>query len=244
MTTKFLSDAQLDNKASRLLGRYESINGPISSPPVPIERIIEDMLDLNILWDSITESKAQSILAGLEPLTKTIVFNDIRSAVTTETPGLYNTVLAHEAGHWELHVDQALLGQQPLPQFERDFSCLYRQSGPNQGPKEIQAHKFMSYLLMPSYLLMEMVRDVDLRRERELALTEQVGGVPVHLLEPAPADPWVRVPEGRGQVDQGTVGSADPFFRSSSRRFAVISSWNTFRRTAVLYSMDVAHIRT
>ena len=168
MTTKFLSDAQLDNKASRLLGRYESINGPISSPPVPIERIIEDMLDLNILWDSITESKAQSILAGLEPLTKTIVFNDIRSAVTTETPGLYNTVLAHEAGHWELHVDQALLGQQPLPQFERDFSCLYRQSGPNQGPKEIQAHKFMSYLLMPSYLLMEMVRDVDLTNWSQL----------------------------------------------------------------------------
>ncbi len=168
MTTKFLSDPQLDNKASRLLGRYESINGPIYSPPVPIERIIEDMLDLNILWDPITESKGHSILAGLEPFTKTIVFNDVRSAVTMKTPGLYNTVLAHEAGHWELHVDQALLGQQPLPQFERDFSCLYRQSGPNQGPKEIQAHKFMSYLLMPSDLLMEMVHDVDLTNWSQL----------------------------------------------------------------------------
>ena len=168
MTTKFLSDAQLDNKAGRLLVRYESINGPIYSPPVPIERIIEDMLDLNILWDPITESKGQSILAGLEPFTKTIVFNDVRSAVTMETPGLYNTVLAHEAGHWELHVDQALLGQQPLPQFERDFSCLYRQSGPNQGPKEIQAHKFMSYLLMPSDLLLESVHDVDLTNWSQL----------------------------------------------------------------------------
>ena len=168
MTTKFLSDAQLGYMASRMLGRYESANGPISSPPVPIERIIEDMLDLNILWDSITESKGQSILAGLEPDTKTIVFNDARSAVTIEPPGLYNTVLAHEAGHWELHVDQAMLGQQPLPQFERDFSCLYRQSGPNQGPKEIQAHKFMSYLLMPSDLLMEMVHDVDLTNWSQL----------------------------------------------------------------------------
>ena len=162
MNTKFLPDAQLDSMASRLLGRYESVSGPVASPPVPIERIIEDTLDLNILWDSITESEGQSILAGLEPDTQTIVFNDARSVVTIETPGLYNTVLAHEAGHWELHVDHALLAQQPLPHFERAFSCLYRQSGPHQGPKEVQAHKFMSFLLMPSDLLLESVRDVDL----------------------------------------------------------------------------------
>ena len=168
MTTKFLSDTQLDNMARRLLGRYESVNGPISSPPVPVERIIEDILDLNILWDSITESRGQSILAGLEPDTKTIVFNEDRSAVTIETPGLYNTVLAHEAGHWELHVDQALLAQRPLPQFERDFSCLYRQTGPHQGPKEIQAHKFMSFLLLPSDLLLESVRAVDLTNWSQL----------------------------------------------------------------------------
>ena len=71
-------------------------------------------------------------------------------------------MLAHEAGHWEAHVDPALLDQSALPQFEREFGCLYRQSGPGGDAKERQAHQFMGFLLMPSHLLREAIRDVDL----------------------------------------------------------------------------------
>ena len=46
--------------------------------------------------------------------------------------------------------------------FERDFSCLYRSSGPGQDLRELQAHRFMGFLLMPSHVLLEAVREVDL----------------------------------------------------------------------------------
>ena len=160
MTTKFLSDTQLEDMAGRLLFRYESLYGTIASPPVPMERILEDVLDLNILWEDIPEAPDQSILAELDSSSKTVTFNESRRALITETAGLYYTILAHEAGHWEVHVDHGLLAQLPLPNLEPDFSCLYRRSGPGQDLREVQAHRFMGFLLMPSHVLMEAVRDV------------------------------------------------------------------------------------
>ena len=58
-------------------------------PPVPVERILEDVLDLSILWDDISEPPHQSILAALEPGSKTVVFNESRRMLLTDTPGLY-----------------------------------------------------------------------------------------------------------------------------------------------------------
>ena len=162
MTTKFVSDSQLEDMAGQLLTRYESRYGAVSSPPVPVERILEDVLDINILWDDISEPPRQSVLAALDPSLKTVVFNESRRTLITETPGLYYTVLAHEVGHWEIHVDHGLLAQRPLPSFERDFSCLYRSSGPGKDLREVQAHRFMGFLLMPSHVLLEEVRNVDL----------------------------------------------------------------------------------
>ena len=162
MSTKFLSDPQLEGAAARLLRRYATLYGAVSIPPVPVERILEDVLDLSILWDDISEPPSQSILAALDPSSKTVVFNETRRTLITDTPGLYYTVMAHEAGHWEIHVDQEHLAQQAFPEFGRDFSCLYRSSGPGQDIREVQAHRFMGFLLMPSGLLMEAIEGVDL----------------------------------------------------------------------------------
>ena len=162
MTAKFLSDAQLEGRANHLLSRYESLYGTVSRPPVPVERILEDVLDLNILWDKVSEPPGQSILAELDSSLKTVVFNESRRTLITETPGLYQTILAHEAGHWEVHVDHALLAQSPLPGFEHHMKWLYRGSGSVQDPLEVQAHRFMGFLLMPSTILLEAARDVDL----------------------------------------------------------------------------------
>lgn len=163
MTAKYLSDAQLEGMANHLLGRYESQYGAVSRAPVPVERILEDVLDLNILWDKLSEPPGRSILAELDSSLKTVVFNESRRRLIAETPGLYYTILAHEAGHWEAHVDHALLAQSPLPGFEPYMKCLYRGSGPGQDLREVQAHRFMGFLLMPSPILLEAVRDVDLQ---------------------------------------------------------------------------------
>ena len=84
MPNKFLADAEIERRADRLLGRYEVRYGPISGPPIPVERILEDVLDLSILWDTILEEPGQSILAGLDPNNRTVVFNESRLALIEE----------------------------------------------------------------------------------------------------------------------------------------------------------------
>ena len=162
MTARYLPDVQIEERAIRLLSRYEPDFGAVTGPPVPVEEIADGLLDLRLLWDSVSESASTTVLAGLEPQKRMIKFNESRRQVFDETQGLYNTVLGHEVGHWELHVGHELAAQEQLPQFERVYECLYQESTCTRGPKETQAHRFMGFLLMPSSLLWEAIRDVEL----------------------------------------------------------------------------------
>lgn len=168
MDTTFLSDTLLESSATRLLGRHKALYGKVYCPPVPVEDILEDVLDLSILWDTIQVEPDQSILAELDPDSRRVVFNEARQDLITETPGLYQTILGHEAGHWEVHVDKRQVHQLALSGVEPSVKCLYRSSGLGQAPQEIQAHRFMGFLLMPSHLLFEATQDVHLLSWRGL----------------------------------------------------------------------------
>ena len=162
MTVRYLPDSQIEREALNLLNRYESEFGAVAKPPVPVEEIADGLLDLRILWDSVSEAAGTSTLAGLEPGERLIKFNESRRQVFDDTPGLYNTVLGHELGHWELHVDHNLVAQQLLPRFDQVYECIYQEATSTQGPRETQAHRFMGFLLMPSSLLWEAIRDLEL----------------------------------------------------------------------------------
>ena len=162
MTTRYLPDVHIERQATRLLNRYEREFEAVTEPPVPVEDIADGLLELGILWDSLTEAAGTSTLAGLEPHERMIKFNEARRQVFEKTPGLYNTVLGHEVGHWEMHVEHNLAAQQQLPNLDQVYECLYQESTCTQGPKETQAHRFMAFLIMPSNLLWEAVSGVEL----------------------------------------------------------------------------------
>jgi Zn-dependent peptidase ImmA (M78 family) len=122
----------------------------------------ENYIDLFIEWNEIRENTGEIIFAGLNPAEKKIVFNERRKNHIDETGGLYNTVLAHEIGHWILHVDAGDLGlQYMLPNSGIEPKFVFRSTGPNK-PIEWQAHRFMSYLLMPHKLLGHYIETEDL----------------------------------------------------------------------------------
>ena len=93
MTTRYLPDVHIERQATRLLNRYEREFEAVTEPPVPVEDIADGLLELGILWDSLTEAAGTSTLAGLEPHERMIKFNEAHRQVFEETPGLYNTVL-------------------------------------------------------------------------------------------------------------------------------------------------------
>ena len=135
MTIRYLPDVHIERQATRLLNRYELEFEAVTEPPVPVEDIADGLLELGILWDSVSEADGTSTLAGLNPPERMIKFNESRRQVFEETPGLYNTMLGHEIGHWELHVDHKSAAQQQLPKLEQVYECLYQESTCTQRAK-------------------------------------------------------------------------------------------------------------
>ena len=182
MTRSYLPDKHIETAATRLLGGYEHKFGAITVPPVPVEDIADAYLDLRILWDTLSEPVGTSLLAGLSPGKRMIVFNESRREVIEDTQGLYNTVMGHEIGHWELHVEHSVGLQQRLPKLDQEYDCLFQEATSTQGPKEMQAHRFMGFLLMPSHLLSKAIRDIDLTSWKNLYELRQLFQVTISAL--------------------------------------------------------------
>lgn len=161
MKTRYLPLKSIEKSADQLIGSYEERYGLISAP-IPIEKIAEKLLDLILEWNDIPEESSEIIFAGLNPRRRKVIFNEKRRDYYKDTDGLYNTVLAHEVGHWVLHVDAADLGLQPmLPGTEMASAFVYRATGPMKAI-EWQAHAFMGCLLLPYRLLKNHIETGDI----------------------------------------------------------------------------------
>lgn len=180
--TGYLPDAKIEAMAGQLLARYEELHGAITAPPVPVERVVEDVLDLGILWERVDEPPGVTVLAALVPRERVILLNETRRELIGETAGLYSTILGHEAGHWEMHVDKGVLQQAGFPGLEPPDGCLYRPDEPKNDPRETQAHRFMGYLLMPSALVRDAAEGMDLMQWPELYRLRDLFQVTISVL--------------------------------------------------------------
>ena len=115
----FIPDATLEELANELLERYGRDIEPIYKPPVPVEKIADFLLELNLEWRDIPDTEAEPILAYLDPGSKTIRLNERRLAFFEQYPGTYQYTLAHEIGHYQLH----LLGD---AQPDQAYVCRFR----------------------------------------------------------------------------------------------------------------------
>jgi Zn-dependent peptidase ImmA (M78 family) len=152
----FIPDATLEELANELLERYERDIEPIYRPPVPVEKIADFLLELNLEWLGIPDTEAEPILAYLDPGSKTIRLNERRLAFFEHYPGTYQYTLAHEIGHYQLH----LLGTGVQP----DHTYVCRFQGIPKDRREWQAERFASYLLLPEFLLLPAIEGVNLHR--------------------------------------------------------------------------------
>jgi hypothetical protein len=157
--SKYYRPEIIAKRAGEILARYFAQARVTLSIPIPIERIAEDLLDLQILWQPIPDKDENTVLAGLSPRNQTVVFNETKLNLFDKTPGLYRTVLAHEIGHWDLHADKASLNQASMPGIEAPLQFLFYSE--TKSWDETNAHLFMSHLLVPEELLNPLVENVE-----------------------------------------------------------------------------------
>ena len=166
------SNDMLEKKAYALLRKHSQHDTWLPSLPIPIEDIVERTLDLHITWNDLSD-EAPNVLGLLRPTERSVYLNEVYLSSFEDCPGLEHFTLAHEVGHWEMHVDRAALLQGSL--FGEEESVIVCRDGA-ESPEESTANRFAARLLMPEDLLRDALKGCDLRsREGFRSFASSIG---------------------------------------------------------------------
>lgn len=130
---------------------------------VDIDSIIEFNYGLDIVWENIDHLANNGIvLAAINPKRKIIYMNSTQEGLFKEKMGTRNFSLAHELGHWILHVTK----QRDYEQLNfLDSDIFFCRAGNKKPPIEIQADMFAASLLMPKIIITEAIKDLKKNKE-------------------------------------------------------------------------------
>jgi hypothetical protein len=115
---KYLKNEVIEDVTARRIREFEAKAGVTVRLPVPIEKIVEQVLGLDFEWDEIEEQPGEQILAGLVAAERKIVLNEKHLALFQSKPGLERSTIGHEAGHWDVDIDRARFNHPTFPGFE------------------------------------------------------------------------------------------------------------------------------
>lgn len=189
----FMPNEAVEELTARRLREYERNIGKPVALPVPVEEVIEQVLDLCILWEDVEEQRGEMILAGLKRRTRTIVVNEKHLKLFDDKPGLLRSTLGHEAGHWDIEcrphlASGSLFGDDEaevegmvyrhssqgsdLIEVLRDLAIhneeayrAYRKltAGQDTAEQKSNVDRYQSCLLMPRWLMEDAAKRFDLR---------------------------------------------------------------------------------
>lgn len=168
---------------------------------LPIDTsIIAEFLDLNLVWDTIADDEQGAIAARILPLEKLIEINE---NIPQLRGGFGESTIAHEIGHWVLHIDTEKverfirLKQKGVDVRVKPFLC--RNS--NLARIEWQAQYFAGCLLMPQHILTELKQDKDLTRWQDLYQIAEKLGVTISNLTTRLRDlGWIHLDTNTRQI--------------------------------------------
>jgi Zn-dependent peptidase ImmA (M78 family) len=140
------------------------------------------VLDLAISWEEIPGPDAERILGFLDVADRRVVINEGFRERYERVPGSLLFTLAHEAGHYELHVDHGGYQQASLLLTPEEEPALCRDG--SYDVREVQANRFAAFLLLPEELLRPAAAGHDCRLDgaiRELATTFAVSNTTMRI---------------------------------------------------------------
>lgn len=159
----FIPDLTLERRALALLKTYERERSQAVRLPVPITKILEYTLKLKVVAIEIEDSPDSMILARIDPDyygVPTIQLNERRLSHFESYFGTEAFSLAHEGGHWVLHLDRGRSSQPAIPGLfdaepAKPVLCRLLSA---KDRREFQAERFAAYLLMPEHLIVDLIR--------------------------------------------------------------------------------------
>ena len=124
--------------------------------PVPIELIIEQIYELEILWDEISEPPGTVILGALAPRDRRILLNSRHEALFERWIGPERFTLAHELAHWIYDAEDPNQAALDFDAQSEELYC-YRRESPGLPEsariREVNANNLAAHLLLPEGLV-------------------------------------------------------------------------------------------
>lgn len=170
---RFISKLEIEACALDIWLQMSRSHHPLQ---LPIDAsIIAEFLGLDLVWDKIPDDEQGAIAARILPLEKLIEIND---NIPQLKGGFGESTIAHEIGHWVLHIDleqverYIRLKQKGVDVQVKPFLCR----STNLARIEWQAQYFAGCLLMPQHILTELKQDKDLTKWQHLyQMAEDLG---------------------------------------------------------------------
>lgn len=152
----FLPKPHIEREAELVLAECAETIGPVTTPPVPIDEIVEVHLKLVIELLNMREIFPFGDVHGALWMNAQKIGVDTRldPALNPRKRGRYHFTLAHEAGHWRLHRKYYLEDVSQGRLFGDDLAKpAYVCRSSDKRPVEWQADQFAANLLMPRKLV-------------------------------------------------------------------------------------------
>lgn len=171
---RFISKLEIEASALDVWLQMEKAD---KTPQLPIDAgVIAEFLDLDLVWDTIPDDEQGAIAARILPLEKLIEINE---NIPQLRGGFGASTIAHEIGHWILHIDTEKveryirLKEKGVDMQVQPFLC---RSQNNLARIEWQAQYFAGCLLMPQHILTELKQNKDLTTWQHLyQMAEELG---------------------------------------------------------------------
>ena len=175
---------------------------------------VADFLDLGVVWECIEPDEEGAIAARILPQQRLIEINE---QILEKPPGFIESTIAHEIGHWVLHVNQdeadgtveqleLNLGdrEKTAQDVEEPFVCRGASADNKVLSIEWQAQYFASCLLMPRCILEEKRQGRDLTKWSHLYKMRDELGVSIsNLTNRLQEFDWIYIPKGTREIYAG-----------------------------------------
>jgi Zn-dependent peptidase ImmA (M78 family) len=201
----------IEREAEKLLERMQAT--PKYAPKVPLNPSrVAEFLGLDIVWDTIQPDTEGQIAARILPLERLIEIND---SIPELRGGFGNSTIAHEVGHWVLHINHdevdGRVKQQTLDLGLEEIQPFLCRSVSVQQGIEWQAQYFAGCLLMPRYVLEDMARGRKLTNwQRLYAMAEDLGVTIANLKHRLQDLGWINIPQGSKTIYPGKSAPNQP----------------------------------
>ncbi len=172
---RFLPKLEIEAQANAILDAMKEVPKYYPRYPLDASRVAE-FLGLDVVWDRIPADETGSIAARILPLDYLIEINE---DIPQLRGGFGESTIAHEIGHWVLHIDREAVFQLANDQKQglkiTVEPLLCRNASKLRGI-EWQAQYFSSCLLMPESILQATREHTDLTCWRNLyTIADELG---------------------------------------------------------------------